>query len=133
MEVGGTDAAMLASGVVNAAMRWLPYLVAGWLAVIALYGLVTSRNLVHMVACLTVLQSATYLLFVAIGYTRGGEAPIFYDRPADTIVVDALVQALCLTDIVVGAGITGLLLALVLQIHRRKGTISTEALRMKRK
>ena len=133
MEVGGTDAAMLASGVFNAAMRWLPYLVAGWLAVIALYGLVTSRNLVHMVACLTVLQSATYLLFVAIGYTRGGEAPIFYDRPADTIVVDALVQALCLTDIVVGAGITGLLLALVLQIHRRKGTISTEALRMKRK
>ena len=81
------------AGFFNAAMRWLPYFVAGWLAVIALYGLVTSRNLVHMVACLTVLQSATYLLFVAIGYTRGGEAPIFYDRPADTIVVDALVQA----------------------------------------
>ena len=133
MEIGGIDAATLASGGFNIAMRWLPYLVAGWLAVIALYGLVTNRNLVHMVACLTVLQSATYLLFVAIGYTRGGEAPIFYDRPAATVVVDGLVQALCLTDIVVGAGITGLLLALVLQIHRRKGTISTEALRVQRK
>lgn len=133
MEAGGIGAAMLSQGLFNVAMGWLPYLVAGWLVVIALYGLVTSRNLIHMVACLTVLQSATYLLFVAIGYTRGGEAPIFYDRPPDAIVVDGLVQALCLTDIVVGAGITGLLLALVLQIHRRKGTISTQSLRMKRK
>src|SRR6476646_1261172 len=34
----------------------LPYLVAVWLFVIGLYGIVTSRNLIHLIVCLSVSQ-----------------------------------------------------------------------------
>lgn len=114
-------------------MAWFPFAVVGWIAAIALYGLVTSRNLVNMVACLTVLQSATYLLFATIGYVHDAAPPILYDQPPPARTVDPLVQALCLTDIVVGAGVTAMLLALVLQIHRRTGTVSPRALRERRR
>lgn len=110
-------------------MAWLPFAIVGWITAVALYGIVTSRNLVNMVACLTVLQSATYLLFASIGYVRDAAPPILYAQPPPERTVDPLVQALCLTDIVVGAGVTAMLLAMVLQIHRRTDTISTRALR----
>ena len=46
----------------------LPYFVAAWLFFCGLYGLVTSRHLVHSVICLAILQSSTYVLLLAIGY-----------------------------------------------------------------
>ncbi|MGH3865871.1 MAG: NADH-quinone oxidoreductase subunit K [Pseudonocardiaceae bacterium] len=84
----------------------LPYLVAGWLFLVGCYGLVTSRNLVHAVACLTVTQSATYVLLLAVGFRAGATAPVFSDIPVGTRVVDPVVQALTLTDVVVSATIT---------------------------
>lgn len=104
-------------------MSLLPWLVAAWLFGIGLYGIVTSRNYVHLVGCLSVCQSATYVLLLAVGYEWDAYAPIFYDHPPGTPAVDPVVQALVLTDVVVGATVTALLLALTLQMHKRKGTI----------
>ena len=36
-------------------MSYLPYALAGWLFMIGLYGIVTSRHLVHLVVCLSVM------------------------------------------------------------------------------
>jgi multicomponent Na+:H+ antiporter subunit C len=107
----------------------LPYLVAGWLFLVGCYGLVTSRNLVHMVACLTVAQSATYVLLLAVGFRAGATAPVFADVPVGTRVVDPVVQALSLTDIVVSATVTAVLLALTIQIYKRHGTVNPDELR----
>jgi multicomponent Na+:H+ antiporter subunit C len=109
-------------------MIMLPYLVAAWLFVIGLYGIVTSRNLVHLVTCLSVVQSSTYLLLLSVGFHRGGVAPIFADVKVGTLAVDPIVQALCLTDVVVGAAVSALLLALVVQVHKRTGTLDPDAL-----
>jgi multicomponent Na+:H+ antiporter subunit C len=79
-------------------MSNLPYIAAVWIFLIGLYGLVTSRNLIHLVICLSVTQSATYVLLVAIGYRTGQGAPIFADVPFGTPAVDPVVQALTLTD-----------------------------------
>jgi multicomponent Na+:H+ antiporter subunit C len=49
--------------------------------------------------------------------------------PVGTPAVDPVVQALVLTDIVVGATVTALLLALALQVHKRKGTLDPQRLR----
>ncbi|MFD7258207.1 NADH-quinone oxidoreductase subunit K [Streptomyces sp. NPDC059874] len=106
----------------------LPYLAAGWIFLAGVYGLVTSRDSVHAIGCLTVVQSGTYVLLVAVGYRRGGTAPYFTDIPAGTPVVDPVAQALALTDVVVGAALTALLLALVLQIAKRHGTADPDAL-----
>ncbi|MEU4211822.1 sodium:proton antiporter [Streptomyces sp. NPDC026206] len=109
-------------------MTVLPYLVAAWIFLIGVYGMATSRNLVHAVGCLAVTQSATYVLLLAIGYRRGGSAPVFSDVPAGTRVVDPVVQALALTDVVVGATVTALLLALVVQVNKRHGTVDPDEL-----
>lgn len=113
----------------SAFLDLLPWLVAAWLLGVGLYGIVTSRNYVHLIGCLSVVQSATYVLLLATGYRRGAGPPIFYTHPPGTPAVDPVVQALVLTDIVIGATVTALLLALVLQLHKRRGTLDPEALR----
>lgn len=100
-------------------MSVLPYLVAVWLLAIGLYGVITSRHIVHLVICLSVAQASTYVLLLGIGYRVPGRAPIFSDLPPGTPVVDPVVQALTLTDVVVQATVTAVLLALAVQANKR--------------
>ncbi len=110
-------------------MNVLPWAVAAWLFAIGLYGVITSRHYVHLIGCLTVVQSSTYVLLLSVGYRWGGGPPIFYDHSPATPAVDPVLQALVLTDIVVGATVIALLLALVLQVHKRRGSVDPEHLR----
>ncbi|MEU6996407.1 NADH-quinone oxidoreductase subunit K [Streptomyces sp. NPDC046465] len=109
-------------------MSTLPFLVAGWIFLVGLYGMVTSRDLIHTVGCLSVTQSSTYVLLLGVGYRDGAGAPVFADVSVRTPVVDPVVQAMALTDVVVGATVTALLLALVLQIRKRHGTVDPDRL-----
>ena len=109
-------------------MSVLPYLVAAWLVAVGLYGVVTSRNLVHLVICLSVLQASTYVLLLAIGYRSGAHAPILADIPSGSQLVDPVVQALTLTDVVVEATVSALLLALAVQASKRFGTLDPDEL-----
>ena len=93
----------------------------------------TSRNLIHLVVCLSVAQSATDILLLEIGYRGGGHAPVFVGLPPHPGPgVDAVMQALALTDVVIGAAVTGLQLALAVQVHKRAGTLDPDALRATR-
>jgi multicomponent Na+:H+ antiporter subunit C len=109
-------------------MSVLPYVVAVWLLVVGLYGVITSRHLVHLVLCLGVAQSSTYVLLLAVGYRTGGRAPIFADLSPGTPVVDPVVQALTLTDVVVQATVTAVLLALAVRAARRFGSADPDRL-----
>lgn len=109
-------------------MSFLPYGVAAWVCLVGLYGVVTSRNLIHLALCLTVTQSSTYLLLLAVGYVRGGGAPIFKGVELGTTAVDPVVQALSLTDIVVSVTVLALILALALDVHRETGTVDPDAI-----
>ena len=104
-------------------MSWLPYSVAAWLFIVGLYGIATSRNIIHMIICLSVVQSSTYVLLLSIGYKADATAPVFYDIPTSRRAVDPVVQALTLTDIVVGVTVTALLLAVAVQVHKRYETL----------
>jgi multicomponent Na+:H+ antiporter subunit C len=106
------------------------YLVAAWLVAVGVFGVVRSRHLVHTVVCVSVAQSGTYVLLLGIGYQKRAGAPIFgSDTPSGSAVVDPVVQAMALTDIVVSATVTALLLALVVQIAKRHGTVVPDELR----
>jgi multicomponent Na+:H+ antiporter subunit C len=63
-----------------------------------------------------------------IGYRSGATAPIFVDIPVGTRAVDPIVQALTLTDVVIGVTVSALLLALAVQVHKRSGTLDPNGL-----
>ncbi|WP_315926958.1 sodium:proton antiporter [Mesorhizobium sp. SP-1A] len=110
-------------------MSVLPWCVAAWLFCAGVYGIVTSRNYIHLVGCLSVCQSATYVLLLSVGFRWNAVAPIFHDVPPGTPAVDPVVHALVLTDIVIGATVTALLLAIIIQMNRRSGTLDPQRLR----
>jgi multicomponent Na+:H+ antiporter subunit C len=109
-------------------MQIFPFIVVAWILAVGLYGIVTSTHLIHLIMCLIVVQSSTYVLLLGIGYKRGAAAPYFSDIPARTPAVDPVVQALALTDVVVEAAVTALLLALAIQAHKRFGTLDPHEL-----
>lgn len=115
----------------NAITTWIPWIVAAWVFLVGLYGIVSSKNLVHLVVCVGVLQTSTYVLLVAIGYVNAGGPPVFADvhPPPATKAVDPVVQALMLTDVVVEATVIALLLALAIKAHERAGTLDPDELR----
>ncbi len=110
-------------------MTYLPYLLAVWIFLVGLYGIVTSRNFIHLVVCLSITQSSTYVLLLAIGYRDRGTAPIFADAPKSARTVDPIVQALTLTDIVVSVTVAALLLALAIEAKKPANTMDPEELR----
>jgi multicomponent Na+:H+ antiporter subunit C len=110
-------------------VSFLPYVVAAWLFIVGLWGVVSSRNLVRTVLSLTIVQSSTYLMLLGVGYRGGGQAPIVADIPTTANLVDPVVQVLVLTDVVIEATVTALLLALVVQAHKRFGSLDPADLR----
>ena len=109
-------------------LSMLPYVIAAWLFFCGLYGIVTSRHLVHCVVCLAVLQTSTYMLLLGIGYRLGGSAPVFADIAPGKLTVDPIVQALMLTDVVVEAVVVALLLAIVVKAYEKSGCIDPREL-----
>ena len=103
-------------------------MVAVWICLVGLYGIVTSRHLLHTIVCVSVVQSSTYVLLLAVGYREDAVAPIFIDIPPDTPAVDPIVQALALTDVVVGGAVTALLLAIAVQIEKHLDTLDPDEL-----
>ena len=107
-------------------MSLYPYLIAAWLLGIGLFGVISSRNYLHLIMCLTVVQASTYVFLLSIGYLNHAKAPIFADIGVRSRVTDPIVQALTLTDVVVEATIVALLLALVIQAHKRYRTLDPD-------
>ncbi len=99
------------------------FAVAAWLFLAGLYGIVTSRHLVHLCLCLAVLQASTYVVLTVIGYRPHLPAPVYTDNiQPGSPAVDSVIQALMLTDIVVEATVVALLLAITIKIHQKAGT-----------
>jgi multicomponent Na+:H+ antiporter subunit C len=108
------------------------YIAAILLFLIGLYGLVRARNVVRMILNLGLMESATYLLLITLGYRAGGTAPIFYEAPnlaGEITAVDPIVQALALTSIVIGVVTLAMALALVIQLARHYRTLDARRMR----
>ncbi len=110
-------------------MRFLPFAVTTWLFLVGMYGICASRNMIHLILCLAVMQSATYILILSVGFRTGAIAPVFADWPPGTPAVDPVVHALALTDIVVSATMTALLLAITLRVEALRKTVIPDELR----
>jgi len=114
------------------------YAVSFLLIAIGLYGLLANRNLVRMVIGLNIADLGVNIFLVTVGYVEGGIAPIFTRGAGDAAtgvasataaMVDPVPQALVLTAIVIGFGITAVALTLVMRIYAATGTIDSSRLR----
>jgi multicomponent Na+:H+ antiporter subunit C len=106
----------------------LPILVGLWLLLAGLYGAATTRHLVHLVVCVSVLHSGAWLLLLGVGHRPGVTAPILDADTDDQVLTDPVVQALTVTDVVVGAAVTALLIALSFRVKRRFGVLDPHEL-----
>ena len=107
-------------------MSWLPYIAPAWILLVGLYGMTRSRHFVHMILCLSIAQSATYVAILMIGYRAGATAPVFSDVLPGVRATDPIAQAVTLTDIVVGATVTALLLAFALRVYKTCGVVDPQ-------
>ncbi|MEN8203921.1 MAG: cation:proton antiporter subunit C [Bacteroidota bacterium] len=102
--------------------------IAGFLLLMAgLWGIVSQKNIIRMIISFSIIDTSIHLLLVAIGYMKNRTAPILDDAvsrtEAATRVTDPVPQALVLTAIVIGVGITALLLTFALKLYRQNNSL----------
>lgn len=94
---------------------------------IGLWGLLTQKNLIKIVIGFALFDTGIHIVMVSIGYIRNRTAPIIDSavdmNNAENLVVDPIPQALVLTAIVIGLGITALMLSYVLKMYQKKKSL----------
>ena len=106
------------------------------LFVIGLYCTLTKKNIVKIVIGLVIMESSINLFLVLLGYRNDGTAPIMDSSvgPLEFLsrAVDPLPQALVVTSIVIGLGVTTLAIAICIRLYEKYGTFDiTEIRRLK--
>jgi multicomponent Na+:H+ antiporter subunit C len=100
------------------------------LLLIGMWGMLTQKNIIRMIIGFSLIDTGVHMIMVSIGYLSGGTAPIINDAvnrvTALQDVVDPVPSALVLTAIVIGLGITAVMLAFAVQIHDKKKSLSIE-------
>ncbi len=107
----------------------LPFIAVALLIGIALATILLKKNMIKMVMGLAMLEGAVNLFLVTLGYRENGIAPIFTNAPEGADMVLPTVQALTLTNIVIGVATTALMLVLVMVIYKKYGTINSDKMR----
>ena len=103
-------------------------MVTGFLLIlIGLYGALSNRNILRMIVAFAVANSGVNLVLVAVGYMAGRTAPILNEAvpvaEAGARIIDPVPQALVLTAIVIGVGVTALMLAYAYRLFSTRGTL----------
>jgi multicomponent Na+:H+ antiporter subunit C len=103
------------------------------LFLVGLYCVLTKKNTVKIVIGLAIMESAVNLFLVLIGYRKEGVAPILDEKtnPLEFLAraVDPLPQALVVTSIVIGLGVTTLAIALCVRLYEKYGTFDISEIR----
>jgi multicomponent Na+:H+ antiporter subunit C len=100
------------------------------LVIIGFWGLLSQKNIIKIIVSFTILETGVNILIVSLGYIKGRTAPIIdasVEQGANhnvlNSIVDPVPQALVLTAIVIGFGVTALLLAYAMKLFRAKRTL----------
>jgi multisubunit Na+/H+ antiporter MnhC subunit len=97
------------------------------LILIGLFGALSNRNILRMIVAFAVANTGVNLVLVSVGYMSGRTAPILNEAvpiaEATTRIIDPVPQALVLTAIVIGVGVTALMLAYAYRLFKTRGTL----------
>ncbi|RLD76270.1 MAG: cation:proton antiporter [Bacteroidetes bacterium] len=97
------------------------------LLMVGLWGIISQKNIIKMIISFGIIDTSIHMLLVAIGYIRNRTAPIIDSAVSKSDAVDQITdpvpQALVLTAIVIGVGITALLLTYALKLFRQNKSL----------
>ena len=100
------------------------------LILVGFWGILTQKNIIKIIVGFSILDTGINILIVSLGYVTGKTAPIIdqaVNQKAGHNVVNAIVdpvpQALVLTAIVIGFGVTALMLAYAMKLFNAKKTL----------
>lgn len=98
-------------------------LATGFVLILAgLYGALTNRDILRMIVAFTIANTGVNVVLIAVGYLPGRTAPILDDAvpvaEAAQRIIDPVPQVLVLTAIVIGLGVTALMLAYAYRLFR---------------
>ncbi len=109
-------------------MDWIAIATGFILILMGLYGALTHSNILRMIVSFSVADTGVNLVLVGVGYMHGRTAPIL-DKAVSTAeavtrIIDPVPQALVLTAIVIGLGITAMMLTYAYKLYEEKGTLN---------
>lgn len=96
---------------------------------IGLYCLLVKKNLIKKIVGLGIAEYAINLFFILVGYQKNAEAPIMEKGKAVFNMTDPLPQALILTSIVIGLGVTSLMVAITVRLYEKYKTFDIDEIR----
>ena len=100
------------------------------LILIGMWGMLTQRNMIRMIIGFSLTDTGIHMVMVSIGYVTGGTAPIINAAvpmaEAVNRVVDPVPSALVLTAIVIGLGVTAVMLAFAVRIYKARRTLNID-------
>ena len=108
-------------------LEFLAMLIGFMMIVVCLWGMITQKNLIKIVIGFSLFDTGLNIVIVSMAYIKNSTAPII-DKAVDVSqaaskVADPVPQALVLTSIVIGLGVTALMLAYVLRMYREKKSL----------
>ncbi len=97
------------------------------LILIGIWGFLTQKNIIKIIISFALFDTGTHLLLVAVAYIKDRTAPIIDSsvNSANAVneIVDPVPHALALTAIVIGLGITALMLTFTLKLFKHKKSL----------
>jgi multicomponent Na+:H+ antiporter subunit C len=98
------------------------------IVLIGLWAILTNRDIIRIIVGFSLFDVGIHLVMISIGYVTGGTAPII-EKLSDIgkTYVDPVPQALVLTAIVIGLGITAFMLAYAVNMYNKKGTLDIDS------
>jgi len=98
------------------------------LMLLGIYSLLTTRHIIKMIVGLNLFEIGLNIFIITVGFKTGGLAPILTSTNSSSTLnfVDPLPQAIVLTAIVIGFGITAVGLVLAKKIYSEYQTYNLD-------
>lgn len=101
------------------------------LVLVGLWAILTRENIIRIILGFAIFNTGLNIAILSFGYLKGRTAPILDNavsiNNAISQIVDPIPQALVLTSIVIGFGVTALMLAYAMKLHKEKGSLNIKS------
>ena len=100
------------------------------LMLIGLFGILIQKDLIRIIVGFTVFDIGIHIVMIGVGYISNATAPIIENlSQLGQSYVDPVPQALVLTAIVIGLGITAFMLTFTVLMFKKRGSLNIDKFR----